>query len=97
MGITPALWVLVHRGGFPWRPVMAVPGYVAAFSTHERAAAFGGRADHPKWEFRVLSRQALAPVIEGFRGYGARGVCLDPTADTSGVTVEFDDLTDPDR
>jgi hypothetical protein len=83
------VWLLVHRGTFPWRPVMFVPGYAAAFSTHGLAAAFADRACHPEWEFRLSSQPSLARLSPEFRRHGAHGVILDPTGKGEGAKFDL--------
>jgi hypothetical protein len=86
--LTFPLWMLVHRGSSPWRPVMLTPGSVAAFSTHQRAAAFAARRWEPGWEFRLVVRPAFLRMADELRRLGAAGVHLDPDTD-GGVVIDL--------
>jgi hypothetical protein len=85
------LWILIHRGESPWRPVMLVPGYLAAFSDHERAAAFMAERGDPRWEFRLVVRPTLQRIADQLRRCGARGVQLDPDGSGTGAAIDFDE------
>lgn len=85
------LWVLVHRGDSPWRPVMLMPGFAAAFSNHTRAGDFLHAADNPEWEVRLVARVTWEPLLTDFQRQGASGIALDPSAGGGGTLVAFGD------
>jgi hypothetical protein len=90
--LTYPLWILIHRGESPWRPVMLLPGYLAAFTDHERAAAFMAEQGDPAWEFRLVVRPTLQRVADQLSRCGVRGVHLDPDTDGSVVAIDFGGL-----
>src|SRR5262245_17909931 len=78
-------WILIRRGCDPWRPVMRVPGFVAAFSTTESARAFGNAES----EFRLVCRDTLSRVMDEFARQGVVGMCLDATPECEGRLIPF--------
>jgi hypothetical protein len=86
--LTFPFWMLVHRGEYPWRPVMLTPGNVAAFTTHELAAAFAAERGDPDWEFRLVARPTFLRMADGLRLRGVRGVHLDPSL--GGEVIDLD-------
>lgn len=86
-------WIVTQRRGPISLPVEphGMPGYIAAFSSAEKAASFMTQRGETEWENQLVSRSTLDSLIEELRTMvGMRGVCLDPTSSESGKLIGFE-------
>jgi hypothetical protein len=88
------LVVLTEEGGQP-RPV-TLSGRAVAFSASESAAAvasaFMAARGAGRWEFLLVGRSMVPPLVDRLKGWGVCGLVLDPAEDAPGVTVGFEAL-----
>jgi hypothetical protein len=54
-------------------------GYVAAFSTVEKATAYMQAMDQKNWQLRLVSRPTLDVLVTTLRALGVKGFSLDPS------------------
>jgi hypothetical protein len=69
-----------------------VTGYVAAFSTVEKASAYMMAAGRTNWQLWLVSRPTFDSLVEMFRQLGVKGFCFDPSQDECGVKLDFDEI-----
>ena len=90
----PFRLVVQTDGGEP-RPV-ALSGRAVAFSASESAAdlaaAFMAARGTARWEFLLVGRTMVPPLVAQLKGWGLSGLLLDPAEDGPGVAVGFDAL-----
>lgn len=87
-------WIVTQRRGLISQPVEphGMPGFIAAFTTAEKAASFMVGRGETKWENKLVARSTLASLKEDLRRIGVRGVCLDPAEGECGTKIAFDEL-----
>ncbi len=87
-------WIVTQRRGLISQPVEpdGVPGFIAAFSSAERAAKFMVSRGETEWENRMISRATLRDLMADLRRIGVRGLCLDPTKGEGGARITFEEM-----
>lgn len=87
-------WIVTQRRGFISKPVelAAVPGFIVAFSTAERAASFMVSRGESEWENRLITRSNLRQLVVDLRAFAVHGLCLDPAEDAPGTAIPFSEL-----
>jgi hypothetical protein len=73
-------------------PLAPSQGYIAAFSTVEKAAAFMFRRGDTEWRMKLVSRPTLQETLESLRAIGARGLAFNPEDDGTGTLIDFEKL-----
>lgn len=68
------------------------PGYAAAFSTAQLAAAYMVKRGETSFEFTLVSRATLRAWADDLRQMGVRGICLDPAPDRCGDSIDLDEV-----
>ena len=68
------------------------PGYIAAFSTVEKAAAFMFKRGDTDWRMTLVSRPTFPRNVENLQLLGVRGLCFDQTEETPGTFIDFDQI-----
>jgi hypothetical protein len=86
-------WIVTQRRGLISKPVEpdGMPGFVAAFSTAERASFMAGRGA-TEWENRLVARATLRELMADLRLLGMQGLCLDPAKGEGGTKIAFDEV-----
>src|SRR4051794_12925104 len=87
--LTFPFWIVLQRRNLLSKPVEpdGTPGFIAAFSTAEKAASFMVIRGETEWENRLISRSTLADLKADLGQLGFQGLCLDPTKGTCGTKV----------
>jgi hypothetical protein len=83
-----------QRRGLISKPVEPdrMPGFIAAFSSAEKAASFMVSRGESEWENRLVARATLRDLMADLRLLGRQGLCLDPPKDGAGTQIAVDDL-----
>ncbi len=84
--------VVMAREGQITLPLAPKPGYVAAFSSVEKAAAFMFARGDTNWHMTLVTRPTLAGVVENLSLLGVKGFCLDPLKDVYDNLLEFSQI-----
>jgi len=87
-------WIVTQHRGLISKPVEppGMLGFIAAFSSAERATAFMVSRGETVWENRLVSRSSLQEWLTDLRRLGAKGLCLDPCRENGGTPIPFDEL-----
>ena len=87
-------WIVTQRRGLLSRPVEpdGTPGFIAAFTTAEKAASFMVSRGESEWENRLVSRSTLSDLKNDLRQLGFQGLCLDPAKGDGGTKVTFEEM-----
>jgi hypothetical protein len=90
--VTFPFLLLTRRSSF--RSVTTDGGNLAVgFTTSSYAARFMEARSESNWEFLLIVRSGLKPVIDDLRKGNLEGICIDPEPDESGGhRVTVDDL-----
>lgn len=69
-------WIVTQRRGLISKPVEpdGVPGFIAAFSSAEHAAAFMVSRGETEWENRLVARSTLQDLMADLRLLGVQGL-----------------------
>jgi hypothetical protein len=86
----PFRLVLQSEGG-EMRPV-SLDGRAVAFSSPEAAAAFIASRGAGGLRPVLVGRAVVPTLLARLRGWGLKGLLLDPTEDNPGVAVDLDAL-----
>jgi hypothetical protein len=87
----PFCVVLARQSGMTL-PLAPSQGYIAAFSTVEKASAFMFRRGDTDWRMTLVSRPTLESVIESLQSLGARGLAFNPEQESLGTLIDFEKL-----
>jgi hypothetical protein len=90
--VTYPFWIVTKRLGTLSVPVVpdACPGYVAAFTTVEKAIAYAGPDGSKGYEFKMVARPTLVELADGLSPLGVKGFCFDPEGGRCGAVIDFD-------
>ena len=93
-GLNYPFWIVTQRRGLISKPVepVGVPGFIAAFSSAEKAASFMVSRGETEWENRLVARSTLRDLMADLRQLGGQGLCLDPSKEEAGTRITFDEL-----
>ena len=80
------------RAGSDSVPISPSAGYVAAFSSVERAAAYTFKRGDTEWRTTLVTRPTLAETIQVLRVLGIKGFAFDPIDDKPGELIDFEDV-----
>jgi hypothetical protein len=87
----PFCVVLARQSGMTL-PLAPSQGYLAAFSTIEKAAAYMCRRGDTDWKMTLVSRPTLEMTVESLQSLGARGLAFDPEQERLGTLIDFEKL-----
>lgn len=87
--------VVMAREGQITLPLAPKPGYVAAFSSVEKAAAFMFARGDTNWHMTLVTRPTLAALIENLSLLGVKGFCLDPLQNACDDLLDFSQIEMP--
>jgi hypothetical protein len=90
--ITFPFCIVMARHGSITLPVTPAHGYIAAFSTVEKAAAFMFQRGDIDWRMTLISRPTFAKTIESLRLLGVKGFAFNPEGDSPGTLLDLDGL-----
>lgn len=74
-------------------PLSPARGYVAAFSSVERAAKYVYQRGDVEWRTTLISRPTLAENVHTLRLLGTKGFAFDPAEDAPGELIDFEELS----
>lgn len=93
--LTFPFWIVSRRRGVISLPVEpeGVTGYIAGFTTAEKAATFMSQRGETEWENKLVSRASIASLVDELRVMvGIRGICLDPLRGSCGTQISFEEI-----
>jgi len=92
-GVSFPFRLVVQTDAGETRPV-TLSGRAVAFSASASSAAVAFMASRGpgRWEFLLVGRSMVPPLVDRLKGWGVCGLLLDPSDDGPGVTVGFDAL-----
>ncbi len=88
--LTFPLFLVMSRDGQLTLPLAVVPGYIATFSSAQKAAAFMFIRGDTNWQMTMVTRANFGVDAAALRQLGLKGLCLDPTRSSHDKLIDFD-------
>lgn len=92
--MTFPFWIVKQWRGLLSFPVELedMPGFIATFTTADRAAKFMSERGEMEWQKQLVVRATLPSLLEQLRQLGVQGVCLDPSRSGCGMRLDLEEL-----
>lgn len=93
MGLTLPFWIAFHRHQSVPHPLVPAhsPGFVAVFSSAQKATEYLVVDHETSFSLRLISRPNLNGLIDDLRRMGMHGFCFDPDHD-GGMHFLFNEI-----
>jgi hypothetical protein len=82
----------MSRDGQLTLPLTIVPGYIATFTSGQKAATFMFIRGDTNWQMTMIARSNFEVDVEALRKLGLKGLCLDPTKGSHDTLINFDEI-----
>ena len=87
--------LLTRRGIYRSATIGDGTVHALAFTSTKKAGAFMDASGESNWEFALIVRSGLLPVIKDLEAANLVGICVDPDPDeTGGTSIKVSELRD---
>jgi len=92
VSVTFPFCLVMARHGHITLPVAPAAGYIAGFSTIEKAAAYMFQRGETDWRMTLVSRPTFDATVESLRLIGVKGSAFNP-AEGPGELLDLDEIS----
>ena len=86
------MFLVMSRQGESTLPLVVTPGYIATFSTALKAVAYMFVRGDTNWQMSMITRSNFDVDAKVLKSLGLKGLCLDPSTNSHGTLINFDDI-----